>query len=656
MCGICGCLDKSGSSREHLVSTTQQMSATLAHRGPDDNGIWYDADAPIAFGHRRLSIIDLSKDGAQPMTSRCGRYTIVYNGEIYNFKELRSELRRSGVSFKSGSDTEVMLAAIVEWGLANALKRFNGMFAFALWDRAACELSLARDRIGEKPLYYGWAGKVFLFGSELKTLRAHSAFVPEVDPASLSLYLRHGYVPAPYTIYKGISKILPGTFLTISAGGREGEVPAATVYWSLNAVAADSESTSARRPDAEAITELDALLRDATRLRMISDVPLGAFLSGGIDSSTVVALMQGQSSQPIRTFSIGFREAAHDETAHASSIARHLGTDHTELFVSVEDALAIVPDLPLIYDEPFGDSSQIPTVLLARLTRRQVTVALSGDGGDELFTGYGRYERAERAWRARSLLPRRARRLAAGGMRLLARATSSRVQALSIGEGRSGGRDSKINRVASLLEVEHPAEQYGLMTTYWSEAELGRGVPAHPTAATNRAMWYRYRDPVKSFMHLDAVMYLPDDILVKVDRASMRFGLEARVPLIDHRLVEFAWSLPAEQRVRNGKRKWILQEVLRQYVPTALFDRPKHGFRLPVSAWLRGALREWAEELLDARGMRDDGYLPPGPIHRRWDEHQAGTRDHGDHLWIILMFQAWLRRAPGGEGQTTACG
>lgn len=640
MCGIAGYIDYATPDADELRWRAGRMSRALQHRGPDDHGVWVDSAAGVALAHRRLSIIDLSSSGAQPM-SVDGRYTIVYNGEIYNFRELRADLARIGERFRGDSDTEVVLAAIRHWGIEPALQRFNGMFAFALWDAATRELTLARDRMGEKPLYYGWHGHMLLFGSELKALRAHPAFRGTVDPSALSLYLRHGYVPSPYTIYAGTMKLPAGTRVTVRPEWGASARPNPVEYWSLGALGASEPQDGIDASDEQRIGALETLLGNAVGIRMISDVPLGAFLSGGIDSSLVVALMQRNSSSPVRTFSIGFSEKAHDEAPFARRVAAHLGTDHTELIVTPQVALGIIPSLPAIYDEPFGDSSAIPTTVLSALTREHVTVALSGDGGDELFGGYTRYGRAEKAWRARAMLPGPARQLAAGALRRLA--------ARHVGDVAEKGRAARMGRLAGLLESRGHVEQYGAMTTYWSEQELQPGVRGYDTAITDAARWRTFDDPTQSLMYCDALMYLPDDILVKVDRASMWSSLEARVPMLDHRVVEHAWGLPREMRVRGGKRKWILRQILARHVPSALFERPKAGFRVPVGEWLRGPLREWAESLL-APELLVAHQLSPEPVLARWREHQTGRVDHTDRLWIVLMFQAWLAAQGSAAG------
>lgn len=629
MCGLCGFVDQSPArdvpTRQAVLTA---MAERIRHRGPDDSGIWQDAEAGIGLGHRRLSVLDLSPEGHQPMRSRCGRFVIAFNGEIYNYREIRAELEAAEgpIPWRGHSDTEVMLAAIARWGLRDALKRFNGMFAFALWDREERLLHLARDRLGEKPLYYGWMGGVFLFGSELKALRAHPAWRGEVDRNVLALFLRHGYVPAPHAIYKGIRKLPPGSFLSLPGAAPAGQEPAPQTYWSALQVAGEGVANPLAMGPEQATDALEALLRDAVGLRMEADVPLGAFLSGGIDSSTVVALMQAQSSQPVNTFSIGFHEKGFNEAAHAAEVARHLGTRHTELYVSPEEAMAVIPLLPTLYDEPFSDSSQVPTYLVSKLARQHVTVALSGDGGDEFFAGYDRYFFADGLWRGFGWLPLGLRR---GLARVLA--------------GLPQPPGNHLLKLSEVLPAASREDFYYCFSSSWRQPErLVHGAREPATVLTDPARWPRSGSFIEFMMAMDMVAYLPDDILVKVDRASMGVSLEARVPLLDHRVAEFAWQLPLDLKVRDGQRKWLLRQLLYRHVPRQLIDRPKQGFAVPIDAWLRGPLRAWAEDLLAESRLRREGYLNPTDIRVRWQEHLAGTRRGHEHLWHVLMFQAWL--------------
>lgn len=628
MCGITGFLDLTGHCE--LEKTVVRMADALSYRGPDDAGIWVDARAGVALGHRRLSIIDLSSEGHQPMFSACGRYVIVFNGEIYNFRELRRELEHSGERFRGHSDTEVMLAAISRCGIEKALGQFNGMFAFALWDRQERRLHLVRDRLGEKPLYYGWMGKTFLFGSELKSLRAHPDFRGEIDRDALALYMRYNYIPAPYTIYKRIYKLPAGTLLVLNASG--GNSPCSPIpYWSLRQIAVSGIRQPLTGTTDEILENLESLLLEAILLRMEADVPLGAFLSGGIDSSTVVALMQAQSKRPVKTFTIGFHEERYNEAKQAKAVADHLGTEHTELYVTPKEAMAVIPLLPTLYDEPFSDSSQIPTFLVSQLACRQVTVSLSGDGGDELFGGYPRYFVGRRLWGGLRWIPK--------GLREMAAAAMTRTPVLSSFLGKKG------ERLAELLRVEQGEEMYRTIVSHTnSPASLVLGAMEPPTPLGDPAVWIESPDLMDRMMYLDMITYLPEDILTKVDRASMGVSLEARVPLLDHRVVEFAWKVPISMKVRGGKGKWPLRQILSRYLPPKLFERPKMGFGVPLDCWLRGPLQEWGEMLLDEKRLRSEGFFNPGPIRRKWMDHLSGRRNESYFLWNVLIFQSWLEK------------
>ncbi|MGE4552370.1 MAG: asparagine synthase (glutamine-hydrolyzing) [Desulfovibrionaceae bacterium] len=633
MCGITGFLSPASATEateDTLLRQVRAMADALAHRGPDDSGLWTDPAAGVALGHRRLSILDLSPLGRQPMTSSCGRYVICYNGEVYNHRELRRELETAGHAFRGGSDTETMLAAIVQWGLSAAVRRFVGMFAFALWDRAGRTLHLVRDRLGIKPLYYGRAGKDFVFGSELKALRAHPAFDRPLDRDALCLYFRHNYIPAPHSIYQGVRKLEPGVILSLGPNGRE----RSETYWSARQVWLDGMEHPFSGDEAEAETELERRLAEAVESRMLADVPLGAFLSGGVDSSTVVALMQRHSARPVKTFCIGFSEPEYNEADHARAVADHLGTDHTELILTPRDLLEVVPLIPRFWDEPFSDSSQIPTYCVSRLARQAVTVSLSGDGGDELFAGYDRYFWARR-WRWVEPIPRPLRRLAAalGGLvpepvwGLLgrqARRLARRLDAL-------GCRDFQQFYRHLLSHQKHP-----------ERLVLGA---AEPDTALSRPETAPL-DRIRFMSLLDVRTYLPDDILTKVDRASMAVALEARVPLLDHRVVEFAATLPTAMLAEAGRGKRLLRRVLSRHVPSALVDRPKKGFAVPIEHWLGHELREWCESLLDPRRMAEDGVLDAWAVARMWREFLAGRTQWHYYLWDVLMFQAWRREWP----------
>lgn len=656
MCGIAGILNYRASEPGHLVS---EMIGAIRSRGPDDAGVWCDQSVGLGLGHARLSILDLSPAGHQPMVSVSGRYAMTFNGEVYNFAELRRELEVAGDRFRGHSDTEVMLAAIERWGLEQAVTKFVGMFAFGLWDRQARMLYLVRDRLGIKPLFFGWAGGSFLFASELKAIRCAKEFDPTIDRGALALFMRLGYIPAPYSIYRDVYKLMPGCVLAVGLGevssrrsfSASPEDSAAawkpSRYWSARRVAEGGISTPFLGSESEALNQLDDLLRQAVKLRMVADVPLGAFLSGGIDSSLVVALMQAQSAKPVRTFTIGFHESEFDEAVHAKQVAAHLGTDHTELYVTAEQAMAVIPRLPGMYDEPFGDSSQIPTYLVSELARRHVTVALSGDGGDELFAGYNRYFWSRQLWKRLSFVPPLARTMLAAALRSCSPDTWGRLYAnLSALLPSVQNPGDKVHKLASLLALKDPDSMYLGMVSLWRHPmEVVAGTAEPKTVLTDRSTWANLSDFTMRMMYLDLVTYLPDDILTKVDRASMAVSLEARVPLLDHRVVEFAWRLPLSMKIRTeGEGKWLLRRVLDRYVPKALIERPKMGFGVPLDSWLRGPLREWAESLLDAHRLEREGYFHPVPIREKWAEHLSGKRNWQYLLWNALMFQAWAER------------
>ncbi len=624
------------------------MGQAIAHRGPDDAGVWFDANTGIGLAHQRLAIIDVSAAGHQPMVSPSGRYVIAYNGEIYNHMALRRQLsvgNLAGPDWRGHSDTETLLAAVQAWGVRGAVERAIGMFAFALWDRRDATLTLCRDRLGEKPVYYGWQGDHFLFGSELKALRTHPAFRADIDRNALALLMRHNTIPAPYSIYRGVHKLLPGTLLTVSLQDREAQ---AQRYWDVRHVVAQGLANPfAGSPD-DAVQALDTLLRDAVERQMAADVPLGAFLSGGVDSSLVVALMQAQSARPVKTFTIGFDEQAYNEAPHAKAVARHLGTDHTELYVSAQQALDVIPRLPLLYDEPFADASQIPTFLVSQMTRRHVTVSLSGDAGDELFGGYTRYVMAEHLWARLSRLPVGVRQLCARLVRAASPMAWNRllgpVQGLLPHHMAQANIGDKLHKGAGVLAAGSAMELYRMLVSHWqAPGDIVLGATEPPTILTDTSLQPRAGEAVHQMMALDLLSYLPDDILVKVDRAAMGVGLETRVPMLDHRVVEFAWSLPLHYKLRHGVGKWPLREVLARYVPKALTERPKMGFGVPLDSWLRGPLRDWAEDLLSETRLHREGFFDPVPVRQKWREHLSGQRDWHYHLWDVLMYQAWLQ-------------
>jgi asparagine synthase (glutamine-hydrolysing) len=642
VCGVAGVFEtRRDSDQASLEARVEAMSGALRHRGPDDQGVWVDPAAGIGLGSRRLAIIDLSREGHQPMVSASGRYVLAFNGEIYNFQALRQELEGLGHAFRGHSDTEVLLTAIDQWELFPALERSNGMFAFALWDRRERTLRLVRDRLGEKPMYYGWIGRTLVFGSELKALRAHPSFRADIDRDALAQFLRHKYVPTPRSIYRGVAKLPPGSVVSVDADGRTSS-PAA--YWSAADAAHRGLKDPFRGSIEDAADAVDECLRDAVRLRLESDVPLGAFLSGGIDSSTIVALMQAQSDRPVRTFTIGVHQPGYDEARDAAAVARHLGTDHTELYVTAEEAMAVIPRLPEIYDEPFADSSQIPTLLVSRLAREHVTVSLSGDGGDEVFGGYNRYAWGRAVWRRAGWLPPAMRRAGARGLRTFSPQAWERAfrvaGPLLPSRMRQRNPGEKLHKLAGALEARDVDEMYLSLVSHWRDpgaVVLGATEPGAALADGDGIS-----DPTRRMMLLDTLTYLPDDILAKLDRATMAVSLEGRVPYLDHRVIELAWRIPLRMHVSDGVGKRLLRRVLHRHVPPALVDRPKWGFGVPTGTWLRGPLREWAEPLLDARRLRSEGYLDPRPVRAAWADHLSGRRNRQYELWDVLMFQAWL--------------
>ncbi|MCK6449871.1 MAG: asparagine synthase (glutamine-hydrolyzing) [Alphaproteobacteria bacterium] len=643
MCGIGGWIDRHARTPPaELERIGGAIAASLLHRGPDSGGVWTDETAGVALSFRRLAIQDLTPTGAQPMVSACGRYVIVYNGEVYNAAELRPELEPRGIRFRGHSDTEVILEGCAAWGVETTLRRLIGMFAIALWDRRERVLTLARDRLGIKPLYYLEGVERFIFGSELKALRVCPGWTPELDEDAATAYLRFGYVPSPLSIYRGVAKLPPGHILTLRPNAPASLKP----FWDLRPFAvAGARAGNGRFDERAAEEELDELLRDAVRRRLISDVPLGAFLSGGIDSSTVVALMQASSNAAVRTFSIGFREEGYDESAHARGVAAHLGTAHTEFIVEARHALDVVPRLPEWFDEPFADSSQIPTYLVSKLAREHVTVALSGDGGDEVFAGYNRYFWADVLWRRVSAVPLPLRRLASGAMRAVPACAWDRLFRAVPQRWRPPQPGDKVHKLARVVTYDSPDALYRHLVSQWPD-------PA-PLVARGREPQGALDDPaiaeeipgyVQRMQYLDTVTYLPDDILTKVDRATMAVALEGRVPLLDHRVVEYAWSLPLEAKAHAGVGKRILRRVLARYVPDHLVERPKMGFGVPIGDWLRGPLRDWAETLLAPERLAREGFLEPAPVGQAWREHLSGMRNWQYPLWTVLMFQSWRER------------
>ena len=658
MCGLVGFLGGHDNDRalfdKSRLELVRRMADAVTNRGPDDAGAWVDSQAGIALGHRRLSIVDLSPAGHQPMLSANGALVLAFNGEIYNHPALRAELEETGLApaWRGHSDTETLLAGFSAWGVQATAERCIGMFAFALWSREARTLTLGRDRLGEKPLYYGWQGHgdgqgegaVFLFGSELKALKAHPAFGAAIDRNALCLLMRHNYIPAPYSIYQGIPKLEAGCLLTVSLAQPE---PQITRYWCAAQVAIAGAAQPFAGTPVQAVDALEGLLKSAVAQQMMADVPLGAFLSGGVDSSTVVALMQAQSAQRVKTFTIGFNEAGYNEAEHAKAVAAHLGTEHTELYVTPQQAMDVIPRLPALYCEPFSDSSQIPTFLVAQLARQQVTVSLSGDAGDELFCGYNRYLMASGLWKKLSMLPAGSRRLASRGLTAVSpdrwNALLGPVQGWLPTSLRHANLGDKLHKGAGVLAAGSVDALYLGLVSHWDDpASVVIGGTEPPTLLTGNAPALPGLDAIQRMMALDTLTYLPDDILVKVDRAAMGVSLEGRVPFLDHRVVEFAWSLPQSMKLRDGVGKWALREVLYRHVPKALIERPKMGFGVPIGDWLRGPLREWAENLLDENRLRREGFFHPAPVRKKWEEHLSGARNWQYHLWDVLMFQAWL--------------
>ena len=647
MCGLTGFLQYKSFNKETALSISKEMSDQIIHRGPDDSGIWVDADVGIALAHRRLSIVDLSPAGHQPMESKSGRYVLVFNGEIYNHLDLRKELEeKTKIAWRGHSDTETLLYSIEEFGLEITLKKTVGMFAIALWDKKEHTLFLARDRVGEKPLYYGWQNGVFLFGSELKALKKHPAFLADVNRNSLSLFLRHNYIPAPYSIYNGISKLPAATYLKISEKEKENSP---VEYWSFQQAVISGQNNPFTGTDFDAIEALGAQLKKSIGIQMVADVPLGAFLSGGIDSSTVVALMQAQSTRSVKTFTIGFHEEGYNEAEHAKAIARYLGTEHTELYVRPEEARNVIPLLPNLYDEPFSDSSQIPTFLVSKLAKQHVTVSLSGDAGDELFGGYNRYFWANSIWKKIGKVPKPLRLLSAGIFKNISPSTWNSIFSVVthfpvIGSQMKVSQPGdKIHKLAEILDAKNPKEIYYRLVSHWKNpGSIVIGGVESSTNLTGRVDKSFIDSFEHRMMYLDAISYLPDDILAKVDRAAMGVSLESRVPFLDHRVIEFAWSLPLHLKVRNGSGKWILKQLLYKYVPKELIERPKMGFGVPIDTWLRGPLKEWASDLLSESRIKRDGYFRYEPIQKKWNEHQSGNHNWQYYLWDILMFQSWL--------------
>lgn len=615
MCGIYGAINE----YPNLVHGFDESA--LTHRGPDSHNLWRCSTGAVAIGHLRLAIIDLSPTGSQPMHSRCGRYVLAFNGEIYNHQLLRLKLNKAKSFWFGSSDTETLLACIVEWGIQAALKATLGMFSFALWDKVLKKLVLARDRMGEKPLYWGWSNNTLLFGSELKAIKSYRGFDAKVDRDALSLLLRYNYIPAPHSIYQGIEKLPAGHWVEISMGQKRADVTPKE-YWSIQDVVQHRQTASISKE--QAIDRLGRALKESVEGQMLADVPLGAFLSGGVDSSLIVALMQKQSRQKVKTFSIGFDDPAYNEAEHAKAVAKHLGTEHTEMYVTEDEALDVVKHLPRIYCEPIADSSQIPTYLVSKMTAKHVTVALSGDGGDELFAGYNPYRFGPRLWQCLRIVPLCWRKY-----------TASLVA--------GWGLSDRAAKLIKVLPACDRADFYQRLQSHWPDADLiVKEADTSGESARCSNMQFSQLSDIEFMMACDSVRYLPDDVLVKVDRAAMANSLETRVPLLDHRIVELAWQLPLDFKLNRGEGKWILKQLLYRYVPKKLLDRPKKGFSVPLASWLRGPLKSWADELLLPERLQREGYFNEPDITKAWQEHLQGKRDHAKKLWSILMFQAWL--------------
>ncbi len=648
MCGLAGFITRKSGSRPDLDRVLQRMTDQIKHRGPDDQGHWSNAAAGAYLGHRRLAIMDLSPLGHQPMHSTCSRYVIVFNGEVYNFHDIRKELATAAphITYRGHSDTEVMLAAFATWGVEPSLKRFNGMYAFALWDKAERVLHLGRDRLGKKPLYYGWMGDTFLFGSELKSFWAHPEWKGEIDTDALHMYFQYKYIPAPYSIFQNIHKLSPGAYLTLKPSDiANRQTPPETLYWDHAQTALHHIRNPRKESYQEASKQLETLLLDAVKIRMESDVPLGSFLSGGIDSSIVTALMQAQSKTPVHTYSIGFNESSYNEAEHAKAVAAHLGTDHTELYVNSQDALDSIPLIPEIYDEPFADSSQIPTYLVSKLARAYVTVALSGDGGDEFFYGYSRYEKARNAFAKINQAPAVTRPVMGAALR----GAKALGRAVSKGKSKLAGMATQMSeRAASLqhaLAYQNPTDFYARsLDLKLNHAKIQGAFPAINKTAFSRLAGKPFDQLsfTDIMMLTDALTYLPDDILVKVDRASMASSLEGRAPLLDYRVAEFAWGLPFEYKFAPGNGKRILKDILYKYVPKPLLDRPKAGFGVPLDTWLRGPLKSWMMDTLDNPSTKNDSLVDPKLCAVYVKDHLDGRRNHRDRIWTLLVFRQWM--------------
>lgn len=644
MCGIFGTLTITG----EIIKDSSPSIVAITHRGPDDKGLWIDTDSGICLAQTRLSIVDLSPTGHQPMVSASGRYVIVFNGEIYNHHDLRKEIDKLQViNWRGSSDTETLLAGFDNWGIEKTVTNSIGMFAFGVWDKQEKKLILGRDRIGEKPLYYGWQSDTFIFGSDLASFRAHPDFRNEINRDALSIFMRQSYIPAPYSIFKGVKKLTPGTLLEVSEASKYN---APKRYWSLADAIAEGKRNPFQGSPSQAVIQLEALLKDAVGKQMIADVPLGAFLSGGIDSSLIVSIMQSQSSKPVRTFTIGFDDIKYNEADHAKLVADHLKTDHTALYISPKQALDTVPKLASIYSEPFADSSQIPTFLVSQLARQHVTVALTGDAGDELFCGYRTYPLADKLGEKVLSLPFWLRS-AIGGI-LADSSNSTNDSSFSFTDALSHysfskNLSSKLAKGGVLINARSKDDFYKRLISKWDNpTQLVLGSSELSTIFTTNCDLPEI-EFIEKMMAMDLLSYLPDNNLCKVDRASMAVSLETRVPLLDHRIVELACTLPLAYKLKDGTSKWPLREILHKYVPRQLIERPKMGFSVPLASWLRGPLKEWAEDLLNETRLSNEGFLNAKLVRQKWDEHLSGRKDWHYHLWNVLIFQSWFQDHKG---------
>ena len=651
MCGFCGFVGFRNMTTDTVIQTIKTMSATISHRGPDDSGVWCDQETEIVFGHQRLAIQDLSKAGGQPMLSNNGRYVIVFNGEIYNHKGLRAEISKTYSANKVNqrwhghSDTETLLACFEAWGVKDTLNKLSGMFAFALWDKEEKTLYLSRDRFGEKPLYYGFQNGVFLFSSELKALRKHPSFEGVINRKAVALQMRYNYIPTPFCVYENIYKLEPGKLMIV----KDGAIARIENFWSADDAVINGKRNPFSGSELEAVSELDALLTNSVQEQMISDLEVGAFLSGGIDSSLIAAIMQKNSTKKVKTFSIGFEENGFDESPYAKTIAQHIGSSHSELYVSAADALNVIPKLPEIYDEPFSDSSQIPTFLVSKLAKSKVTVALSGDAGDELFCGYNRYLFTEKLFRRLEPMPYSLRLLTAYLLEntpaMAVNSICNSVSTLFSGSRIPANMGDKLLKSTHLLRSAALEDVYGKLISHWPNPEdVVLGCEHFNSDGLTENQAYQNISNIEKMMLLDTKNYLPDDILVKVDRAAMSVSLETRIPFLNKGVFEFAWSLPQSMKVKNGESKWVLRQLLKHYIPGELFERPKMGFGIPIGQWLRGPLRDWAEGLLCENRLRAEGILEPNAIRKKWAQHVSGRQSHQYQIWNVLMFQAWLEQ------------